>query len=526
MLRSNLSVERRKNHPRRNRKLQIMKAAAYCAAAVALCHSASASILHDEATRPNIVLILADDMGFGDVHALNSASTIPTPHIDRLAAEGMTFTDAHTPSAVCTPTRYGLLTGRYCWRTRLKQGVLGGYSPPLIDSDRPTMASMLGSQGYHCAVVGKWHLGMDMPLTAESRQAESKWEDPGVDYRGTIAHAPTTRGFDHGFCVSASLDMPPYVYIANDRFTAVPSLDQPRIPPPAFARGGPRAEGFRFDEVLDRLTQESVDYISRRAKTGKPFFLYFPLTAPHKPTLPHERFRRETELGPYGDFIAQVDWTVGRILQTLDELELAENTLVVFTSDNGSYMYRLSEASRDHANDPRIQGYRADRHLANGPFRGTKADIWEGGHHVPFFARWPGHIARGSQCDEPICLTDLFATSAEIVGVELRTEEAEDSVSLLPMLRGEDRSRGVPVVHHSAGGMFAIRDGRWKLVLGNGSGGREKPRGESFGRPYMLFDLSIDIAEKIDQAQEHPDVVARLSRQFRDIQQSGRSVER
>ena len=480
------------------------------------------------ADQPNIVIILADDMGFGDVHALNSDSTISTPNLDRLASEGMTFTDAHTPSAVCTPTRYGLLTGRYCWRSKLKSGVLGGYSPPLIEPGRHTIADMLTENGYHTAAVGKWHLGMELPMLPGKDVKSSQWDgDPGIDWNGKITDSPIHHGFDQYFGVSASLDMAPYVYIRNDRFPVPPSIQQPAVKFPHFVRKGPRSEDFEIDEVLDRLTKESVEFITTAAKKDEPFFLYFPLTAPHKPTQPHERFRGKSKLNEYGDFVMQVDWTVGEVLNALDKSGVADETLVFYSSDNGSYMFRYDDPEKkDHVDDSSIQGFRAEHHRANGPFRGTKADIWEAGHHVPLFVRWPGKIAAESRCDEPVCLTDLFATAADIVGAKLDNNMAEDSVSLLPMLQGKEIRRSAPVIHHSVAGMFAIRDGKWKLVLGNGSGGRQQPKGKPFGKPYELYDLSTDIAEENNVADEHPEIVERLTKMTETIRESGRSVER
>ena len=292
-------------------------------------------------------------------------------------------------------------------------------------------------------------------------------------------------------------------------------------------RKGPRAEDFEIGGVLDRLTEEAVQFVEDAAEGEQPFFLYMPLTAPHKPTQPHERFRGTTGLGKYGDFVAQVDWTVGQVLDALDRTESAEDTLLVYTSDNGSYMFRFDDETRkDHVDEMTIQGFRADRHRANGPFRGTKADIWEAGHHVPLLVRWPGNVEAGSLCDATVCLTDLFATVAEIVGVQLDNSVAEDSFSLASMLVGEEAERGAPVVHHSVGGMFAIRDGDWKLVLGNGSGGREKPRGKPFEKPYQLFNLADDIGEETDVAAEHPEVVERLTERLEEIRARGRSVDR
>lgn len=479
--------------------------------------------------KPHIVVILADDMGYGDVHALNPDSKIPTPNIDRLARQGMTFIDGHSPSAVCTPTRYGLLTGRYCWRSRLKSGVLGGYSPPLIARNRPTIATTLRANGYRTGAIGKWHLGMALPFKSAKGANVARWAgDPGVDFTGAITDSPIHHGFDEYFGVSASLDMAPYVYIRNDRFTMQPTIQQPAVSFPYFVRKGPRAEDFVIDEVLDKLTKEAVRFVAKAAKGDKPFFLYLPLTAPHKPTQPHKRFRGKTKLGEYGDFVAQVDWSVGQVLQAIDDAGAAKNTLVVYTSDNGSYMYCYDGGRKtDHVDDPEIQGYLAEHHRANGPFRGTKADIWEAGHHVPLLVRWPGHVKGGSKCSETVCLSDLHATCAEAAGAKLKDNDvAEDSFSLVPTMRGEDIRRGAPVVHHSVAGMFAIRDGKWKLVLGNGSGGRERPRGRPFAKPYQLFDMSADIAETTDIAEKHPDVVERLTQKLEHIRKSGRSVNR
>jgi arylsulfatase A-like enzyme len=388
----------------------------------------------------------------------------------------------------------------------------------LIATSRRTAASLLKLHGYHTAVVGKWHLGLDWAKPQDQARR--------VDYGKTIANGPNALGFDFSYIIPASLDMPPYVYVRNDRVVEPPTETQAQQPFPAFIRKGERAAGFRPVDCLDHLLQQALRYIGAQAKNGKPFFLYFPLTTPHKPVLPHPRFRGKTGLGPYGDFVVQVDWTVGQVLKALDEAGVADNTLLVFTSDNGSYMYRLDQGDEpDHADQPSIQAYRANRHRANYVFRGTKADIWEGGHHVPFLARWPGKIMAGSRCEETVCLTDFMATCAAVVGADLSNDEAEDSFSLLPLMQGKERpTPRAPVIHHSARGMFAIRDGQWKLVLGNGSGGRENPRGKPFGKPYQLFDLSRDIVESRNLADQEPKIVASLIEKFETIRESGRSV--
>ncbi|MCD6340234.1 MAG: arylsulfatase [Verrucomicrobia bacterium] len=473
---------------------------------VLLCFAAAGAIgaanVHAAAERPNIVVILADDMGYGDPHILNPESKIPTPNLDRLARQGMTFTDAHTPAAVCTPTRYGLLTGRYCWRSRLKRGVLFGYSEPLIEKARPTIASFLKRHGYYTGVVGKWHLGLGWVKDKQGK----------VDFAQSVTHGPNELGFDFSYIVPASMDMSPYVYLCNGRATALPTLDQPRTPFPAYRRAGPRAPDFNFDQALDHLLGQACGFIKRRAKEKTPFFLYFALTAPHKPCLPHPRFRGRTRLGPYGDFVVQVDWTVGQVLQTLDECGAADNTLVVYTSDNGSYMYRRA-VRPDHVEDPSVQAYRPEHHKANGNLRGTKADIWEGGHRVPFFVRWPGHVEAGARASATVCLTDLFATFADLLDATVPDGAAEDSFSFLPYLEGRPpRAPRPPVIHHSGGGMFAVRWKQWKLVLGNGSGGREKPRGKPFARPYTLFDVARDLGEQHNLVDQYPEVAETLEK--------------
>jgi len=465
--------------------------------------------------KPNIVFVLADDMGYGDVQALNSRSTVPTPNLNRLAGKGMTFTDAHSPSAVCTPTRYGTLTGRYCWRSRLKRGVLNGYSAPLLEPGRLTVAGMLRASGYHTSVVGKWHLGLGY----------QKGADEKIDYAKPITDGPNEHGFDYSHIIPASLDFPPYVYIENGRIIELPTIDQPAVRFPGFLRRGPRQPGLVMDSCLDDLTRKATGVIRQRAKKDQPFFLYFPLSAPHKPVQPHPRFIGKSKLGLYGDFVMQVDWTVGQVMKAIREAGIEKNTLLIYTSDNGSFMYRRgANEKEDHLSDPTIQAYNETHHTANGDLRGTKADVWEAGHRVPFFARWPGVIAAGSKCERTTAHVDLFATCAEIVGVELPGDAAEDSFSWLPLFRGGDWAKPrAPVINHSASGMFALRSGTWKLVAGNGSGGREVPKGKPFGKPYRLFDLSSDTGESNDLATTKPDLVGKLIRKLEAIRANGRS---
>jgi arylsulfatase A-like enzyme len=313
--------------------------------------------------------------------------------------------------------------------------------------------------------------------------------------------------------------MAPYLWIENDRFTKTPSIQYPGSGFPVFIRKGPQADDLKFEEALDVLANRAIAYLHKmaKAKERNPFFLYLPLTGPHKPVVPHPRFKGKTKLGPYGDFVMNVDDCVGQILKALDKFDLAKNSLVIFTSDNGSFMYSKKN-ERDHVTDPSIQSYDPSNHRANGKLRGTKADIWEAGHRVPFFARWPGEIQPGSKTENTICHVDLLATAAEVSGAIIPKGAAIDSHSFLPLLKGKEKDHlRPPVINHSAGGTFAIRNGNWKLVLGNGSGGRQAPKGKPFQRPYHLFNLATDLAETSNQAEKEIKVVQRLENLLQPI---------
>ena len=471
--------------------------------------------------KPNIVIILADDLGYGDLGCYNKESKISTPNIDRLASGGMRFTDAHSPSGVCTPTRYGLLTGRYSWRSRLKSGVLWGYSASLIDTNRTTIASLLKRLDYKTAGVGKWHLGLQN-YNPEGGRIQ-------VDYSKPLTPGPNTLGFDYFYGIPASLDMDPYVYVENEQLVEQPTDSiarsaRRRQDGAGFWRAGLTSPGFKHTDVLPKITNKAVEFIQRCAdKTNgdgknKPFFLYFPLTAPHTPWMPTDEFKGKSGAGYYGDFVAQVDWSVGQIIQTLERLQLMDNTLIFFTSDNG-------------ASWP-VEDIKKWGHAANFDLRGQKADIWEGGHRIPFIAHWPGQIKAGSVSDETICHTDFLATCAAIVGQELNNNEGEDSHNMLSVLlsgkSGMTAGKKIreATVHHSMDGTFAIRQGDWKLILGRGSGGFTKPRkvkpkpGEPLGQLYNLKD---DPGETNNLYQEHPDIVLSLNTLLEQYQEQGHS---
>ncbi|MEI6780297.1 MAG: arylsulfatase [Verrucomicrobiota bacterium] len=455
------------------------------------------------ASRPNILYILADDLGYGDMHCFNpERGKIPTPNLDRLAGQGMRFTDAHSGSAVCTPTRYGILTGRYAWRSRLQSGVLEGFSPPLIDKERLTVPGLLKQQGYETACIGKWHLGLTFATTGGKTN----------DLSQPIQDGPTTRGFDYFFGISASLDMPPFAFIENDRFTETPSVEK------KWLRKGAAAPGFEAVDVLPTLTRKAVDYLGRRSAEKKPFFLYLALASPHTPIVPTKDWEGKSGLNAYGDFVMQTDWSVGQVVQALETNGLAENTLVIFTSDNG-----CSPAAN-------VQELERKGHYPSYVFRGYKADIWDGGHHIPFLARWPGRIQPGSVSDQLTCLTDLMATCADLLGIKLPGDGGEDSVSILPALLG--RATGPlreAVVHHSINGSFALRQGNWKLVLCPDSGGWSAPKpgsAEAKKLPSIqLYDMTADQGERANTQRDHPDVAARLTRLLENYVAQGRSTD-
>jgi arylsulfatase A len=402
-----------------------------------------------EQPRPNVIYILADDLGYGDVGCYNPASKIPTPNMDRLAKDGMRFTDAHSPSAVCTPTRYALLTGRYAWRTRLQRGVLRPFSPPLIAESRLTVARLLAEQGYATACIGKWHLGWG-------------WPEPGADgtrdFTRPIPDGPTTRGFDFYFGTDVP-NFPPYCFVANDRTVGIPSADAP-VGRDAFNIAGPMLPGWRLVDVLPGLESRAVEYIEKSATEKKPFFLYLPLTSPHYPVVPTAAFKERTEAGEYGDFVMQTDHVVGTILDALERTGVAGNTLVILTSDNGP---EVTGEVRPGAYD-RLKEF---GHASMGTLRGVKRDAWEGGHRVPFLARWPGTIPPGSTCDETVCHVDLMATLAALLDVKLPADAGVDSVNVLPAWLGEKHNAPLreATVHHSFQGTFAIRRGDWVLIL-------------------------------------------------------------
>ena len=466
------------------------------------------------AAPPNIVFILSDDMGYGDPH--HAGGKVPTPHLDRMVAEGMRFTDAHTSSAVCTPTRYGLMTGRYNWRSTLKDGVLQGNSQPLLESDRTTVAEFLKEAGYRTAVIGKWHLGLGWSKLAKSRKAESGPTEGtgwGLDYSTAVSRGPLAEGFDEDFIIPASLDMAPFVYLRNDKPTAIATVTK------EWVRPGAAAADFDAVNCLPDFARESREFIRRSVATkDKPFFLYLPLSSPHTPIVPTEAWKGKSGIGDYGDFLMETDWAVGEVLAELEAQGVSKNTLVVFTSDNGFAPYVGLKEQVDKGHKP------------VGDLRGAKADVYEGGHRVPFLVRWPEVVKAGATSSTTICLNDFFATAADAVGKlsNIPASAAEDSFTLLPLLKGTDGYARGFTVHHSQNGSFAIRQGDWKLCLCPDSGGWSDPRpgtpASKEAYPVQLFDLAKDPAEQENLAESEPERVKELAAVLAKAIREGRTT--
>ncbi len=464
---------------------------------------------------PNIVYILADDLGYGDVSCLNENSKLHTIHIDKLANEGILFRDAHTSSAVCTPTRYGILTGRYNWRTELKKSVLGGYSKSLIKRDELTVAELLKKAGYSTGFIGKWHLGWDWYVNSDS--IDNSWDAKvDADYSKQVKNGPREHGFDYSFGFCGSLDMPPYVFVENDMPTMIPTKETQSVDEKGFWRKGPTSDDFNHSTVLQDLTNNAKQFISEKAHENHPFFLYFALPAPHTPILPSTEFMGKSNINFYGDFVLQVDDVIGQVKATLEKEGINENTLVIFTSDNGCSPRANFEELLSAGHNP---GY---------IFRGSKADIYEGGHRVPFIASLPSIIKAGSVSDEVICTTDLIATCADITGIRLEENEGVDSFSIWPALKGENvKNIREATVHHSIDGRFAIRQGKWKLIIWPGSGGWSSPRTaeELKNLPaYQLYDLHSDPGEQTNLVDQHAEIVSQLKTLLKKYIMDGRST--
>lgn len=466
---------------------------------------------------PNIVFILADDLGYGDLKKFNKDAQIPTPNLSQLADEGLMCTNAHSASSVCTPSRYGILTGRYAFRSSLKKGVLGGYSPALVEEDRFTIADLLKNAGYTTAIVGKWHLGLDFKPADPSKPAiqhkGNNADMSNIDFNTPVLNGPNKVGFDYSYILPASLDMAPYLYLENGKCPNLPlaPMEDHNSGRGIFWRGGYKANNFKIEQTLDHFTDKARQYIQQAAQTpDKPFFLYVTLTAPHTPWLPAGPFKNRSNAGVYGDFVAHTDDAVGRILRCLDSLHITENTLVIFSSDNGADWKKKD-----------LEEY--PRHRANYIFRGEKSDIWEGGHHIPLIIRWPGGVPGNSSSKEIVCLTDLMATFAGLTHQPLPDGAGPDSYNVWPLINGSGKVARPSIIHHSNEGMFAIRKGKWKFIDGNGSGGWS-PNKRDDNAAGQLYDMENDESETTNVYDKYPEVVKELKELLELQKRQGFSV--
>ena len=457
---------------------------------------------------PNIIYILADDLGYGDVSAFNPASKIITPNIDMLASAGMVFTDAHSGSSVGAPSRYGILTGRYSWRTGLKEGAIGGTDRPLVDSTRLSLASVLKQKDYNTAYIGKWQLGLGWKMNEN---------ESSIDFSSKLTAGPGSYGFDYSFIIPASLDTPPYVYIENHEVISLPD----RLTSGSSGFGsweeGLTGEGFQHKDVLPEITDKAVEWISEKEDQEDPFFLFLSLSAPHTPILPAEEFVGKSNTNPYGDFVLMLDDMVGRVTDALDRINAAENTMIIFASDNGCSPDAGLEQLAELGHSP---GY---------VYRGHKGDIYEAGHRIPLLIKWPGMIHPGRKTIETVSLNDLFSTMADITAYQLPADAGEDSYSLMPLINSQaNMYERKSVIHHSADGFFAIRKGKWKLIVWPGSEGTSSTESsQSEEQPihgFYLYDLDNDPREQTNLATDHPEIVDELKDMLMQDIEEGRST--
>ena len=476
-----------------------------------------------QSLRPNIVIILADDLGYGDVQSFNPNSKIPTPHLDKLARQGLRFTDAHSPSSVCTPTRYALLTGRYPWRSRLKAGVLPPLGLPLIEAGRLTLPAMLKSQGYTTAIVGKWHLGWDWATTDGKAAAITPNGLSNVDFTKPVANGPLTRGFDYYYGVDLP-NFPPYLFIENDRTLGLPTETIPTNNPD-INRKGPMMKDWEPVQILPAITDRAVRYVEEKAKSSQPFFLYFALTSPHYPVVPSPEFAGKSKAGVYGDFVVQTDAAVGAVMDVLQRSGADKNTLVIFTSDNGPEV----------ASEVKIGAYdriQKSQHSSMANWRGVKRDAWEGGHRVPFIARWTGKIPAGKTNNSLLGHLDLMASMAALTGFALPSEAAPDSYNQLPALLKNQATKRGELVYHEHQGDLALRQGDWVFIDSKtcGDGNKEpewfrQARGlHNCSGAGALYNLKTDPAQAKNLYDAQPEKVREMKTLLDKIRQAERSI--
>ena len=474
------------------------------------------SCIRNDNKQPNIIIIYADDMGYGDLNCQNPDSKIPTPNLDKLASEGMRFTDAHSSSGICSPSRFALLSGTYHWRRQ--HGIVGAFGKPFFKDTDITLPQLLNENGYTTACIGKWHLGWDWEFKNEPSAEVIQWGKkrkvylPGdIDWSKPISGGPLARGFDYYFG-DGTINFPPYAWVENDRIIEAPSelMDIDSI---GFEtkegrwefRPGPKVKDWNPYKVLPTLTQKAVEYVKKQDKE-KPFFLYFALPSPHAPIIPNDEFDGKSQAGGYGDFLVQTDWVAGQVLNALKENGLEDNTIVIFSADNGPESYAWERAERYG-------------HFSMGDFRGLKRDVWEGGHHVPFIVKWPGQIEAGSVSDEVISQVDIMATLARITETSLPENAAPDSYNFLPVLTGEEYLSPIreATIHNTYAGKWGIRKGDWLYINSNSGGHREAPESfkklkgyTDFETEGILFNMKDDPEQRDNLYEMYPEKVEEM----------------
>lgn len=483
----------------------------------------TASILH-ATEKPNVLILYADDLGFGDLGCYNPDSKIPTPHLDKLASQGMRFTDAHSSSGICTPSRYAMLTGRHHWRDF--HGIVQAFGKSFFKAERLTLPEMLQAEGYQTACIGKWHLGWDWDAIRKPGAKKNAIAPEDFDWSKPIPDGPLAHGFDHYFGDTV-INFPPYCWIEDDKVLAPPDTMMDTGKWKAIKEGnwecrpGPMVTGWDPYQNIPETTRRGIEYIKAQKDSEKPFFLYFAYPSPHAPIIPNDEFDGKSQAGPYGDFVHETDASIGQLLKALDDSGLSENTLVIFSADNGPEHYAWERDEKFG-------------HWSSHPLRGLKRDIYEGGHRVPTIIKWPGVTKAGAVSGALVSQIDFMATLAAVLGHELPADTAEDSHNLLPLLKGEAESVRTTHVHNTKKDHYAIRDGKWLLIDAKTGYLREPP--ESWNKkhnmppgdkaPAELYDLENDIGQKHNLAARHPDRVAEMQALLKAIREQGHSAPR
>jgi len=494
--------------------------------------SAGAEIKHESTIKPNVVIIYADDMGYGDLQCENSDSKIPTPNLDKLASEGIRFTDAHSSSGICSPSRFALLTGQYHWRRA--HDIVNAFGKPMFKDSDVTLPQVLRDNGYTTACIGKWHLGWNWQFNntpsgeLDQNGKKTKYYRPeDVKMDGPISGGPLSRGFEYYFG-DGTINFPPYAWIENDRLreipteTMLPNVDGLKTKEGAWEfRPGPKLKGWNPYEVLPTLAEKAVQWIGQQ-KSGKPFFLYFALPSPHAPIIPSDEFDGKSNAGAYGDYVYQTDYVAGQVLQALEDKGFDENTIVIFTSDNGPEHYAYDRA-------------KTYNHYSMGQLRGLKRDVWEGGHRVPFVVRWPGKIKQGRVSNEVISQVDIMATIAGITNITLPDGAAPDSYNVLPVLKGEKYQSPFreATVQNTFKDVWGLRQGKWLYINSNSGEHTKMPdyfkklrNYQDFQTKGLLFDLEQDPEQKINLYDRYPNLVAEMDALLLKYKEQGYSVKR